>query len=112
MNPALTAVLLLAAGAFFAFTMARRMVPLLALRRDDRLDRPAERLASLLRFGFGQRRMVDQEERRPGVMHVVIFAAFLVLALRTITLFGMGFSAGFHLPLLAPRRRSGRPTCS
>jgi len=102
MNPALTAFLLLAAGAFFTFTMVKRFVPLLALRREDRVDHPAERLASLLRYGFGQRRMVDPEERRPGVMHVVIFAAFLVLALRTITLFGMGFSEGFHLPLLAP----------
>ncbi len=41
-------------------------------------------------------------------MHVLIFAAFLVLSLRTITLFGMGYSAGFHLPLLgAESRRDG-----
>ena len=102
MNPALTALLLLVAGAFFAFTMARRLVPLLALRRDDRTDRPGERLASLLRYGLGQQRMVDPEERRAGVMHVVLFAAFLVLALRTVTLFGMGFHEEFHLPLLGP----------
>jgi Fe-S oxidoreductase/nitrate reductase gamma subunit len=108
MSPLLTALLILAAGAFFAFTMLRRVVPLLALRRVDRLDRPGERIAGLLRFGFGQRRMVDPEELRPGVMHVVIFAAFLVLALRTVTLFGMGFAEGFHLPLLAPESPFGR----
>jgi Fe-S oxidoreductase len=108
MNPLLTAALLVVAGAFFAWTMARRLVPLLALRREDRLDRPGERLASLLRYGFLQRRMVDPEERRPGVLHVLVFAAFLVLALRTITLFGMGFDAGFHLPLLAEDAPLGR----
>ena len=108
MSPLLTTLILLAAGAFFAWTMIRRLVPLIALRRVDRLDRPGERIEGLLRFGFGQRRMVDPEELRPGVMHVVIFAAFLVLALRTVTLFGMGFAAGFHLPLLAPESPFGR----
>jgi Fe-S oxidoreductase len=108
MSPLLTVLLLVVAGAFFAFTMVRRVVPLLALRRVDRLDRPGDRLAGLLRFGFGQRRMVDPEELRPGVLHVVIFAAFLVLALRTVTLFGMGFAEGFHLPLLAPTAPLGR----
>jgi Fe-S oxidoreductase len=108
MSPLLTGAMLLAAGVFFAFTMVRRFAPLLALREDARTDRPAERLSSLLRYGFGQQRMVDPEERRPGILHVVIFAAFLVLALRTITLFGVGFSEGFHLPLLAPDAPLGR----
>ena len=108
MSPLLTALILVAAGAFFAFTMLRRVAPLFAMRRVERLDRAGERLAGLLRFGFGQKRMVDPEEFRPGLMHVVIFAAFLVLALRTITLFGMGFAEGFHLPLLAPGSPLGR----
>jgi Fe-S oxidoreductase len=108
MSPVATALLLLIAGAFFAFTMLRRVAPLFALRRVTRTDRVAERTDGLLRFGFGQRRMVDPEELRPGLMHVVIFAAFLVLALRTITLFGMGFAEGFHLPLLAPESPFGR----
>ncbi len=108
MGPLLTAAMLLVAGGVFSFTMLRRVVPLLALRRVNRLDRPAERVAGLLRFGFGQRRMMDPEELRPGLMHVVIFAAFLVLALRTVTLFGMGFAEGFCLPLLAPGSPLGR----
>ena len=108
MSPVATAILLLAAGGFFCFTMLRRVVPLFALRPDGRLDRPGERLRGLLRFGLGQRRMVDPEELRPGILHVVVFAAFLVLALRTVTLFGMGFVEGFHLPLLAPESALGR----
>ncbi len=108
MSPLLTALMLVFAGGFFAFTMLKRLVPLLALRREDRTSRAGERVAGLLRFGFGQRRMVDPEELRPGVMHVVIFAAFMILALRTVTLFGIGFAEGFHLPLLAPGSPFGR----
>jgi Fe-S oxidoreductase len=108
MGPLLTAAMLVVALAFFAFTMVRRVAPLLALRRDDRISRTGERVAALLRYGIGQRRLVDPEERGPGLLHVVIFAAFLVLALRTITLFGMGFSETFHLPLLGPDSALGR----
>jgi Fe-S oxidoreductase len=102
MNPLATTALIVVAFGSFAFTMLRRLAPLVALREDDRLHNPRERIAGLLRFGFGQRRMVDPEARGPGLLHVVIFAAFLVLALRTVTLFGMGFARGFHLPFLGP----------
>lgn len=107
MNPLLTAALLVVALAIFALSLARRLRPLAALRRDARLDRPPERLRGLLRFGFGQARLVDREERFPGLMHVILFGAFLVLSLRTITLFGMGFVADFHLPGLSPASALG-----
>jgi len=108
MSPLLTAALLVAGLAAFAFTMLRRIAPLVALRGDVRTDRMGERIRALLAFGFGQRRLVDPEERVPGVLHVLIFAAFLVLALRTVTLFGVGFSEGFHLPFLADASALGR----
>ena len=108
MNPALTAALLVGTGAFFAFTMLQRLAPLWALRRETRTDRVGTRLTALLRFGLGQRRLVDPEELWPGLLHVAVFAAFLVLAARTITLFGMGFDPAFHLPLLAPASALGR----
>jgi Fe-S oxidoreductase len=108
MSPLLTAAMLAVAGAFFAFTMARRVAPLLAMRRDVRTDRPGERVRTLLAYGLGQKRLVDPEERGPGILHVIVFGAFVVLGLRTITLFGMGFSETFHLPLLAPEAPLGR----
>ena len=43
MNPVLMTALLLAAGGFFTFTMLRRLVPMWALRRENRLDQPAVR---------------------------------------------------------------------
>ena len=102
MNPLLAALLLIVAGAVFAWTLYRRLLPLRALRSETRTDRSRERLSALLRFGLGQRRLVDPEELRPGLLHVAIFVAFLVLAFRTITLFGMAFAAEFHLPGLSP----------
>jgi Fe-S oxidoreductase len=108
MNPGLTIVLLVAALGVFAVAVARRLLPLRALRHDARLDRPGERLVGLLRYGFGQRRLLDREELVPGVLHVLLFAAFLVLGARTVTLVGMGFDPGFHLPGLAPGSAPGR----
>src|SRR5512138_505678 len=109
MSPLLTAAILVAGLAFFAFTMTRRLAPLAALRKDVRWDRAGERVRNLLAFGFGQRRLPDRGERVAGVLHVLIFVAFLVLALRTVTMFGMGFAgADFHLPLLAEDGGLGR----
>jgi Fe-S oxidoreductase len=108
MSPAATILLLAAALGLFGVTVLRRLRPLRALRAERRLDRMGERLAGLLRYGLGQRRVLDREELVPGVLHAVLFAAFLVLALRTVTLFGMGFTPGFHLPGLAPASGAGR----
>ena len=108
MSPVLTAAMLLAGLAFFAFTMARRLAPLAALRPEVRWDRVGERVRNLLAFGFGQKRLPDEGERVPGVLHVLIFLAFVVLALRTITMFGMGFAESFHLPFLGEDAPLGR----
>jgi Fe-S oxidoreductase len=106
-NPLLTAVLLAAGLGLFAVTLVRRGLPLLGMRREGRLDRPGERLAGLLLHGLGQRRLLDREELGPGLLHALLFASFLVLAVRTVTLFGMGFDPAFHLPGLAPGSAAG-----
>jgi Fe-S oxidoreductase/nitrate reductase gamma subunit len=108
MSPLLTAAMLVVGLAVFANTMVRRLAPLRALRADVRTDRMGERLSALLRYGLGQKRLVDPEERTAGVLHVLVFAAFMVLALRTVTLFGIGFSEHFHLPLLGEDAPLGR----
>lgn len=107
MNPLLTALLLVVAGGFFAFTLLRRLAPLWALRKVDRTDRVGERIRGLVRFGFGQWRLTSRGEVWPGFLHILIFAAFVILGARTITLFGIGFSTNFHLPLLGPGTVTG-----
>ena len=92
MNPFVTSLLLLVGLSYFVWTMYGRASVLLAMKGANRLDRPLERARRLLLFGLGQKRMMDKEERTPGVMHVLIYVAFMVLALRTLMLFVMGFS--------------------
>jgi Fe-S oxidoreductase len=94
MGPLVTSGLLLAGLTAFLVTMNWRVRTALSLKAvpGNRLDRVPERAFALLKFGFGQRRMVDREEFVPGAMHVLIFGAFVVLALRTVMLFVMGFS--------------------
>ncbi len=98
MSPIATSILLLLAGGFFAWTMIQRFGILWKLKPENRIENAQERADALVAFGFGQRRLLD--EPVAGLMHVLIFSAFLVVSLRTITMFGLGFSRGFHLPLL------------
>ncbi len=93
MSPAVTSVLLAAGLAFFAVTMYWRLRVLAVMKPANRFDNGPARAEALLRFGLGQKRMVDPEERGPGTMHALIFAAFIILAVRTLMLFVMGFSS-------------------
>lgn len=94
MNPILVSVFLFCGLAFFAVTMVGRLrsMKLLSPEPGNRLDRRGERLMALIKFGFGQKRMVDREEFVPGMMHVAIFGAFMAVQLRTIMLFVMAYS--------------------
>jgi Fe-S oxidoreductase len=92
MSPIFTSVLLASALGFFCVTMFWRLRVLTALKPQNRFDDAPARAEALVLFGLGQRRMVDPEELVPGLMHVLVFAAFLVLAVRTVMLFTMGFS--------------------
>src|SRR5499433_144972 len=93
MSPAFTSLLLAAGLAFFTVTMYWRLRVLAVMKPANRFDNGPARAEALLRFGLGQKRMVDPEERGPGTMHALIFAAFMILALRTLMLFVMGFSS-------------------
>src|SRR4051812_35711455 len=96
MSPLATTILLLLALSFFGYTMYGRVKSVMVLKPPaiPRFDRIGERIGALLKFGLGQKRMVDPEEFTPGLMHVFIFAAFLVLQVRTLMMFAMGYSEG------------------
>ncbi|HEY3586628.1 MAG TPA: hypothetical protein VGK85_05740, partial [Myxococcaceae bacterium] len=66
MNPLITSLLVFVGLAVFVYIMYGRSSVLLAMKPENRLDRPAERIRALIRFGLGQKRMVDREERGPG----------------------------------------------
>ncbi|NOK14315.1 (Fe-S)-binding protein [Corallococcus exercitus] len=93
MNPIITGLLLAGFVSVFVITMSGRVGVLLAMKKENRLDHIPYRVAQLVRFGLGQKRMVDPEEFTPGLFHIFIYAAFMVLAVRTIMMFVMGFSS-------------------
>ena len=101
MSPLVTSVLLLIGLSAFGYTMFGRVRAMLALKApaNNRFDRIPERIAALMKFGMGQKRMVNPEEFVPGLMHVFIFGAFMVLSVRTIMMFVMGYSETVALVL-------------
>jgi Fe-S oxidoreductase/nitrate reductase gamma subunit len=96
MNPVMISLLLFLGLSMFANTMSKRLWLLYAAEPENRINSPFQRLLQLIKIGFGQQRLLF--EPAAGLMHVVIFFGFLVVAIRTITLFGQGFNADFHIP--------------
>src|SRR4029453_7045907 len=92
MNPLIASLLVFVGLTVFVYIMYGRAGGLVAMKPENRLDRLGARTRALVLFGLGQKRMVDPEERAPGLAHVLIFVAFMVLALRTLMLLAMGFS--------------------
>jgi Fe-S oxidoreductase len=92
-GPALQLVLLLLALSAFGYILWKRIRLLRQAAPDPRLDRVSARLGKLLVVGFGQSR----QPRYPvaGVLHILIFVGFLILSVRSFTLLGEGFRAGF-----------------
>ncbi|RMH03072.1 MAG: 4Fe-4S dicluster domain-containing protein [Planctomycetota bacterium] len=89
----LQALLLLAAGAAFLWILRRRLQLLRAASPQPRLDRPGRRLLRLLVIGFGQAR--QPRYRLAGGLHILIFAGFLILSVRSLGLIGEAFAPGF-----------------
>ena len=96
MGPLAMLALLIAALALFTATMLRRVDVMRAAQPDNRLDQIPRRLRSLLQIGFGQRKLLY--ERGAGWMHAAIFAGFVVVAFRTLTLIIRGFDADWRVP--------------
>jgi len=77
----------------FAFIVARRLAPMVRAQRDFRFDRPLARLGKVLQFWLGQWR--HPRYRFAGILHILIFAGFLLLASRAFTVLAMGVSDRF-----------------
>ena len=80
----------------FAYIMAKRIVPLLKAASDPRTDNIVERIKKVLVLWLAQYR--QPRYMLAGVLHMVIFAGFLVLSIRTLALVFVGISDGFEIP--------------
>jgi Fe-S oxidoreductase len=96
------AITLLLAIAFIAFCALawRKLAIVTALSPEPRWDDPLGRLRTVLVNGFLQSRMVARE-RKPGVMHAVIFLGFMTLLVRKVQLLGVGYDEAFVYPGIA-----------
>ena len=80
----------------FAYIINRRLTPLLKAAPDVRFNRIAERIRSVLKIWLAQWR--HPRYMLAGVMHIFLFAGFLILGARSTQLVFMGFVDGFQLP--------------
>jgi Fe-S oxidoreductase len=87
--------------ACFAYIVARRLVPLLRAERDLRFDRPAARLGRFFKFWLGQWK--HPRYKSAGSLHILIFAGFILLAMRAFTVLIVGVSENFVMPGLSGR---------
>jgi Fe-S oxidoreductase len=74
----------------FAYIVMRRMVPLLRAERDPRFDRPFARLGNGAKFWFGQWK--HPRYRVAGTLHILIFAGFLLLVIRSFSVLLVGIA--------------------
>jgi len=80
----------------FAYIMYRRVVPLLRAQPDFRFDQPWIRLRRVAKYWLGQWR--HPRYKGAGLLHILIFIGFIVLAGRAFSLLMIGASSGFAMP--------------
>lgn len=82
--------------ALFTYIMARRLAPLVKAAPDNRFDNIPQRVINLLKIWLIQYR--QPRYMLAGVLHIIIFAGFLILSVRSISLVFVGISEGFVMP--------------
>ena len=85
----------------FGYIVAKRLTPLLRAQRDPRFDYPLARLGKVLKYWLGQWK--HPRYRVAGTLHILIFAGFIVLAVRAFSVLIVGVSQNFVMPGLSGR---------
>jgi Fe-S oxidoreductase len=80
----------------FAYIILRRILPLVNSASDPRFDRVSDRVSSVVRLWLGQYR--HPRYLFVGILHILLFAGFWILSIRSLTLIFIGIKAGFVLP--------------
>jgi Fe-S oxidoreductase len=80
----------------FTYIMVNRLAPLIKAAPDNRIDKPIARIQQLIRIWLLQYR--QPRYMLAGVLHIMIFAGFLILSIRSISLVIIGISPGFVMP--------------
>ncbi len=83
----------------FAYIIARRVVPLMRGAADVRFDRSWVRLVTTFQYWFAQWK--HPRYWFSGVLHILVFAGFLILFTRAMTVIIRGMADGFVMPGLS-----------
>jgi len=92
----LSAIIPLIGICIFAYLIALRSAPLARASADPRSGRPAARFRQLLVLWLFQKR--QPRYMVAGILHIVIFAGFLALGIRSVSMVVVGIYDGFVLP--------------
>lgn len=95
---AITLFIVIAGLALFFYIIYKRYVLLISAKPDLRFDSLGKRFYDLLIYGIFQWR--QPRYLWIGILHIMIFWGFVILALRSITLYGLGIKAEFILPFM------------
>lgn len=82
--------------ALFTYIMAKRLAPLVLASPDARFDRMTNRIINLFKLWLGQWR--QPRYLLAGILHIMIFAGFIILSVRSISLVIIGISENFVMP--------------
>jgi Fe-S oxidoreductase len=85
--------------AVFTYIIALRLAPLFRAAPDQRTDHPLKRIGSVLKIWLIQYR--QPRYMLAGVLHIMIFAGFLILAVRSMSMVLIGLSEDFVVPGLS-----------
>lgn len=80
----------------FAYILARRSAPLVRAAKDSRWDRIPERLFNVFKIWLGQYR--QPRYMMAGVLHILLFAGFLILGIRSFSMVVIGIYPAFVPP--------------
>ncbi len=82
--------------ALFLYIISKRLAPLLKAAPDPRLNQIRDRISQLFKFAIFQYRHLRYPSA--GIIHILIFAGFIILSVRSVSLVLLGISDGFTLP--------------
>lgn len=85
----------------FIYIAVRRIAVLARARSDPRFDRPFARILLVAKFWLAQWK--HPRYRGAGILHILVFAGFLILVPRALSLLIVGVWPDFAIPLLAGR---------
>jgi Fe-S oxidoreductase len=80
----------------FAYIVARRLVPLVRAEGDPRFDHPLTRARRVFKFWLGQWK--HPRYKFAGILHILVFAGFILLAGRAFSALIVGVNPSFVMP--------------